>query len=206
MELDDFGPSRFGVRGCAKDAAQAPQMSSGTLSTMDLLGYAWGPDHRMDKRHETSASTLWGPPDAVVMTQGETTAARNIVIVVDDDPGMLTGIRRLLRAHGFEVRVFTAAEDCLTGSDSSEAICIVLDINLKGQSGIDFCVQLRRDGINHPVIFITGIDSEIVHEAAVAAGCVAYLAKPFQAELLIGAIESAFTQGSAAMRTPRERA
>jgi FixJ family two-component response regulator len=140
------------------------------------------------------------------MTQGETSAARNIVIVVDDDPGMLTGIRRLLRAHGFEVRVFTAAKDCLTGSDSSEAICIVLDINLKEQSGIDFCVQLRRDGINHPVIFITGIDSEIVREAAMAAGCVAYLAKPFQAELLIGAIESAFAQEKAAMRTPRERA
>jgi FixJ family two-component response regulator len=128
------------------------------------------------------------------MTQGKAAGARNVVVVVDDDPGMLTSLRRLLTAHGFEARVFGAAEGCLAGSDSTESICLVLDVNLNGQSGIEFCAQIRREGIEHPVIFITGIDSEIVREAALAVGCVAYLAKPFQAEALIAAIELAFTQ------------
>lgn len=128
------------------------------------------------------------------MAQGKTAATRNVVIVIDDDPGMLTGIRRLLTAHGFEARVFSVTEGCLSGSNSSESLCLVLDINLNGQSGIEFCAQLRREGIDHPVIFITGIDSEIVREAAMAVGCVAYLAKPFQAEALIAAIDLAFGQ------------
>ena len=133
------------------------------------------------------------------MTPALRTAARNVVIVVDDDPGMLTGLRRLLTAHGFEARAFSAAEGCLSGTDSSESICLVLDVNLNGQSGIEFCAQLRREGIDHPVIFITGIDSEIVREAALAVGCVAYLAKPFQAEALIGAIKGAFARAGSAV-------
>ncbi|HEY2675829.1 MAG TPA: response regulator [Steroidobacteraceae bacterium] len=133
------------------------------------------------------------------MTQAALSAARNVVVVVDDDPGMLTGLRRLLTAHGFEARVFSAAEGCLAGSDSSESICLVLDVNLNGQSGIEFCAQLRREGVDHPVIFITGIDSQIVREAALAVGCVAYLAKPFQAEALIGAIRLAFAQSGSSV-------
>jgi FixJ family two-component response regulator len=133
------------------------------------------------------------------MTPAPRTAARNVVIVVDDDPGMLTGLRRLLTAHGFEARVFSTAEGCLSGTGPSESICLVLDVNLNGKSGIEFCAQLRREGIDHPVIFITGIDSEIVREAALEVGCVAYLAKPFQAEALIGAINAAFARGSSAV-------
>ena len=113
------------------------------------------------------------------------------VIVVDDDPSLLMGVKRLLREHGFESVLFESAEAFHQYNDFDRACCIVLDINLNDESGIEVRHRLRSAGVSLPVIFITGKDNHATRMAAMESGCIAYLCKPFPAQALIEPIEKA---------------
>jgi FixJ family two-component response regulator len=114
---------------------------------------------------------------------------RNIVFVVDDDLGMLKGVKRLLRQHGYDSVLFSSAEAFRNHGDFEAACCIILDINLNNESGIELRQCLRAAGISLPVIYITASDNPAVRMAAVQSGCIAYLTKPFQSKSLIGPID-----------------
>ena len=116
---------------------------------------------------------------------------RKVVFVVDDDPSMLKGVRRLLKQHGFETVPFETAKALQDHDDFEQAICLVLDINLGDGSGIELRHRLAEAGVSLPVIYITGNDSDATRMAAMASGCVAYLTKPFTAQSLIEPIEQA---------------
>ena len=113
------------------------------------------------------------------------------VFVVDDDPSMLKGMRRLLRQYGYETVPFETAKALRDHPDFDQAFCIVLDVNLGDGSGIDLRHQLAEAGVVLPVIYITGNDSHATRMAAMASGCLAYLTKPFSARSLIEPIERA---------------
>src|ERR687897_1305738 len=85
---------------------------------------------------------------------------RNSVFVVDDDPSMRTCIMRLLRVHGFESKSFDSADAILRHDDFGGVHCVILDIDLNGESGIVVSRRLADRGVRLPVIFITGKDSE----------------------------------------------
>jgi FixJ family two-component response regulator len=72
-----------------------------------------------------------------------------------------------------------------------QAVCVVLDINLSDDSGIEVRHRLKAAGVALPVIYITGRDNDATRMAAMASGCVAYLTKPFTTQSLIEPIESA---------------
>jgi FixJ family two-component response regulator len=114
---------------------------------------------------------------------------RNVVFVVDDDLGMLKGLKRLLRQHGYDSVVFSSAEAFQNHDDFESACCMVLDINLNNESGIELRHRLRAAGISLPVIYITANDSPAVRMAAIESGCIAYLIKPFGAKSLIESID-----------------
>lgn len=116
---------------------------------------------------------------------------RNVVYVVDDDPGTLTGVKRLLRQFGYDSVVFPSAEALQDHDDFETALCIVLDINLNNESGIELRHHLKAAGISVPVIYMTGNDNPAVRLAALESGCIAYLTKPFSARSLIEPIERA---------------
>jgi FixJ family two-component response regulator len=111
-----------------------------------------------------------------------------IVAVVEDDISMMTGIERLLWANGFGTETYASAEAYLDGAAASKATCLVVDIHLGGISGIELRRRLAASGSRHAVIFMTAVDSENTRRDAMAAGCVAYLPKPFPANLLIDAL------------------
>ncbi|WP_426418734.1 response regulator transcription factor [Bradyrhizobium genosp. A] len=117
--------------------------------------------------------------------------ARNAIFVVDDDPSMRKGLRRLLREHGFNVELFESGDALLGQGDCGEAFCIILDIQLSDASGIDVRRRLTEMGVTAPVIYITGNDSPTNRSAAIASGCLAYLTKPFAAQSLIEPVERA---------------
>jgi len=129
--------------------------------------------------------------------RASTLGTRHRVIVVDDDPGMLRALQRVLQLHGFETEVFSSAEGFLEGAHLDDATCLVLDVHLQHRSGIELRRQLTRSGHSLPVIFITAGESEATHKAALEAGCVAYLHKPFPSDRLIEAIETIIEKGSA---------
>lgn len=113
------------------------------------------------------------------------------VAVVEDDASMQKSIARLLAAHGFATELYASAEDFLGRFGSSEAGCALVDIHLPGISGIDLRRMLTRSGSALPVIFMTAADDADTERQAVATGCLAYLHKPFPAQLLLDAIQQA---------------
>jgi FixJ family two-component response regulator len=123
--------------------------------------------------------------------QDQRLSKRKLVFVVDDDPGMLRGVQRLLREHGYDSMPFSSADAFQKHDDFEEAICVVLDINLNDESGIEVRHRLKAAGISLPVIFITGMDNPGTRMAAIESGCLAYLTKPFAARSLIEPIERA---------------
>lgn len=111
------------------------------------------------------------------------------VLVVDDDLGTLRGVKRLLKQHGYDSVLFSSAESFQQHDDFDHALCIVLDIELNDESGIDVRHRLKAAGISLPVIFITANHSHTIRMAAIESGCVAYLTKPFSVQSLIEPIQ-----------------
>ncbi|HUK11349.1 MAG TPA: response regulator [Stellaceae bacterium] len=121
-------------------------------------------------------------------------AKRKAILVVDDDPGVLRAVERLLRALGFEPDTYESIEDFRARADLSNAICLVLDIHLNHVSGIELARQLKASGSLLPIIFITADDSAPIRKMARDVGCIAYLAKPFTAKSLTRAIDKVLIQ------------
>src|SRR3954467_970273 len=116
---------------------------------------------------------------------------RNLVVVVDDDPGMLNSVQRLLQRHEYEPILFSSAEAFKNYPDVDKADCVILDINLKDGSGIELRHGLKDAGISVPVIYMTGNDDPVVRKAAVASACIAFLTKPFSTQSLIEPLNKA---------------
>ena len=77
---------------------------------------------------------------------------RKLVFVVDDDPGMLRGVKRLLREYWCDSVLFASAQAFQNQNDFEKALCVILDINLKdGSSGIELRYRLKATGISEPV-------------------------------------------------------
>jgi len=110
---------------------------------------------------------------------------------VDDNASMLKGIGRLLCAYGFATRLFASAEAFLDLDAAADVDCLLVDIHLGGMSGIELRRHLTESGCRLPVIFMTAFDDEATRAQAQSAGCIAFLHKPFVANLLLGAIERA---------------
>jgi len=116
---------------------------------------------------------------------------QKLVYVVDDDPGMLRALKRLLSEHGYDSVLFSTSGAFQRHEQFDDAVCVILDIDLNDGSGIDVRRRLAAAGISLPVIFITGKDGQATRAAAHASGCLAYLTKPFSARTLIEPVERA---------------
>ncbi len=123
--------------------------------------------------------------------------------MVDDEPAVLTGLKRILNASGLGAEIFLSAEDLLARGSLSDLSCLVVDINLGGMSGIELRRRLSAAGAAIPVIFITARDDEPTRREAVNAGCAAYLGKPFPGRVLIDAIANAVARSNGAWRGTR---
>jgi FixJ family two-component response regulator len=123
-------------------------------------------------------------------------AARPIsVAVVEDDSGMRQALQRMLTVAGFETRTFGSAEEFLEGGDVSPG-CLVADVRLPGLSGLELQQRLVESGRERPVIFITAHDTVAARREADRLDAVAFLIKPFEGRLLVGAVNTALAQGS----------
>jgi FixJ family two-component response regulator len=95
---------------------------------------------------------------------------RNIAFVVDDDPGMLRSVARMLRQFGYASVLFSSAEAFAKHRDFGEAVCVLLDINLGDGSGIELRHSLKKTGNKVPVIYMTGNEDPAVRVAALQSG------------------------------------
>jgi len=126
--------------------------------------------------------------------------------VVDDDPGVLKGVQRLLRQHGYEPILFSSAEAFRSHADFESAACIILDINLNDGSGIELRYGLKAAGSNLPVIYMTGNDDPAVRKAALDSGCIAFLTKPFSVHELTEPLKRAGVDPDSSVHTNHQGA
>ncbi|MET0850063.1 MAG: response regulator transcription factor [Candidatus Rokuibacteriota bacterium] len=115
------------------------------------------------------------------------TAVEPIVFLVDDDPSVRRGLDRLLRAAGHRVETFTSAKEFLERSEHDGPQCVVLDVRMLGQGGIELHEHLVASGRDIPVIFITGHADVPTAVRAMKAGAVDFLSKPVDDVELLGA-------------------
>ena len=115
-----------------------------------------------------------------------------LVSIVDDDHSVRRALRRLVHFAGFTAETFASAEDFLSSAALDRTDCLVLDIHLNGgMSGFSLQARLTADRVVIPIIFITAHDEASLRERAEASGATAYLCKPFNDEVLLGAIREA---------------
>ena len=117
------------------------------------------------------------------------TQEQPVVIVVDDDPSIRKAIDRLLRSVGLRVELFESAQEFLQSNRRDAPSCIVLDVRLPGQSGLNLQRDLAAAHMHVPVIFITGHGDIPMSVRAMKAGAVEFLTKPFHDQDLLDAIQ-----------------
>jgi FixJ family two-component response regulator len=113
---------------------------------------------------------------------------RTVVAVIDDNISLLGAMGRLLSALGYGTELYASAEEFLDIAAATRARCLIVDIHLGKSCGIEFAKRLANAGFNIPVIFMSADIDESVKRRATEFGCVAFLAKPFSAEILIEAL------------------
>jgi FixJ family two-component response regulator len=113
------------------------------------------------------------------------------VYVVDDDAEVCKSLRWLIESAGFHVATHAGAEEFLKGYDAERAGCLVLDVRLSGQSGLDLQEQLVTEGIGLPVIIITGYGDVPTAVRAMRSGALDFIEKPFDVKLLLDRVRQA---------------
>jgi FixJ family two-component response regulator len=116
---------------------------------------------------------------------------RPIIAVVDDDEDIRKALPRLLRSEGFEATTFASAEDFLASMSQLNVVCLLLDVRLPGQSGIDLHQRLTDEKHDIPTIVMSAHENELARARSTATDVVDYLRKPFDAEQLLDAVQKA---------------
>jgi FixJ family two-component response regulator len=114
-----------------------------------------------------------------------------IVFVIDDDDSIRTGLARLLKSVGLQTEMFGSAPEFLKRKLPDVPSCLVLDIRLPGQSGLDFQSELAKSDIHIPIIFMTGHGDIPMTVQAMKAGAIDFLAKPFRDQEMLDAVAKA---------------
>lgn len=110
------------------------------------------------------------------------------VFVVDDDPSLRTAVSRLIGSVGLPVRTFGSADEFLDHVDPSLPGCVVLDVRMPGESGLDLQDRLALEGYSLPVIFVSAHADVALTVRAMRAGALQVFTKPFDDQALLDAI------------------
>lgn len=111
-----------------------------------------------------------------------------IVYVVDDDASVRAALEDLLASMGLQVRAFASTVEFLAHAMDDAPSCLVLDVRMPGQSGLDFHRTMASHGLHLPVVFITGHGDIAMGVNAIKEGAIEFLTKPFRDQELLDAI------------------
>jgi FixJ family two-component response regulator len=117
-----------------------------------------------------------------------------VVFVIDDAESVRKSLSFLLRSAGYEVETFASAGEFLIRADLDSIGCIILDVRMRGMSGLDLQEHLSRKDYHMPIIFITGHGDIPMSVRAIKEGATDFLTKPFDDTELLSLIEKAITQ------------
>ena len=112
-----------------------------------------------------------------------------LVVVIEDDTDARIALGRVLRVSGYDVTSYASAEEFLA-LPPGRPLCLLLDMQLEGMSGLELLRALRAGGATLPVIVITASDDALWRDETEQLGCVAYLRKPCQGQTLVTLLRS----------------
>jgi len=116
------------------------------------------------------------------------------VFIVDDDAEVRDAIKLLMDSVGLDAEVFESAQDYLDKFVPERPGCLILDIRMKGMSGLDLQDRLTEEPLHPPIIIITGHGDVPMAVRAVKSGAVDFIEKPFNDQLLLDAVHRAIEQ------------
>ena len=116
---------------------------------------------------------------------------KHLISVVDDDESTRKSTSLLIESFGFQAAAFESAESLLKSSQLHETSCLIIDLRMPGVNGLQLQSHLAAAGYKIPIIFITAYDNNESRQQAIQAGALAFLAKPFNDELLLQTIRAA---------------
>ncbi len=124
--------------------------------------------------------------------------AEPLIHVVDDDAALRASVVYLLGSVGWQACEYLSAETFLAKLDRSRPGCALLDVRMPGMSGLELQRALRAEGVELPVIFITGHGDVSLAVQAMKEGAVDMLEKPFRDQVLLDTVASAVRSSVAA--------
>jgi len=125
---------------------------------------------------------------------------KHLISVVDDDESTRKSTTLLIESLGLQAAGFKSADSLLKSSQLQETSCLIIDVRMPGMNGLQLQSHLAAAGYKIPIIFITAYDDKESRRRAMQAGAVAFLAKPFTADLLLQTVHSALPVQSGARR------
>jgi len=126
-------------------------------------------------------------------------STQSVVFVVDDDVSVRESLEPLISSAGWRCETFASAAQFLARPRPAVPSCLVLDVRLPDLNGLDLQQRVASDRGDMPIIFITGYGDVPMTVKAMKAGAVEFLTKPFSAEVLLGAIQSAIERSALAL-------
>jgi len=130
---------------------------------------------------------------------------RLTVFVIDDDAAVRDSIALMLGLEGYRTSAFADAEAFLAAWREDWAGCVIADVRLPGQSGVELQHALRKRGISLPFVIITAHGDVATARAAFRSQAVDFLEKPFDSVQLCAAIETAFALEERRIQTDDSR-
>jgi FixJ family two-component response regulator len=127
------------------------------------------------------------------------------VFLVDDDPGVLKALTRLLQTAGYMTKAFSSSKAFLDEYDPSVPGCAVLDIAMPGLDGLELQEKLASHATDRPIVFLTGHGNVPASVRAMKAGAVDFLLKPVKRADLLRAVEQAADRDRVTRRADAER-
>ena len=139
-------------------------------------------------------------------TAGSSGNGQSMVYVVDDDESMRRAVSMLLRSVGYQVEAFSSATEFLAAPRPELPSCLILDVRLKGQSGLAVQEQFAASRMQIPIIFMTAHGDIAMSVRAMKAGAMDFLAKPFRDQDMLDAVENALARDEARRQSDRYEA
>jgi len=112
------------------------------------------------------------------------------ILIVDDEPAIVRGLEDNLRFEGYETLAATSGEEGLTRALGEAPDLVLLDIMMPKLSGWDVCRELRRRGVDVPVIMLTARGEEVDRVRGLELGADDYVAKPFSLRELLARVRA----------------
>jgi len=128
------------------------------------------------------------------------------VLIIDDDPDLRASVARLLRSLGIDVQPFASISDFLKSDLPDGPTCLVLDVRLPDQSGLDLQRELASANRKIPIIFITGYGDIPMSVEAMKGGAIEFLTKPFRDQDLLDAIQLGLSRDRARRKDEKDLA